>query len=192
MIARILLVLVLVIPSLVAVDHITVPRGRMVMIDGKISGDEWIDAGQVELGGSGLLFFKTAGQYVYFAVQLPNNRSGFVDLYLAPADGKLYDLHSSAKLGQRVLSGGHWPEWNSWWNNRGWVANVSRVESFDEKKFLPETIREFQIDRSYFAGRVWKIMLEISLAKGQDYVATPFPTKADPSHPETWLRVNLP
>lgn len=192
MIARILLLLVLVVPSLVAVDHITVPRGRTVMIDGKISGDEWIDAGHVELGGSGHLFFKTAGQYVYFAVQLPNNRSGFVDLYLAPAGGKLYDLHSSAKLGERALAGGHWPEWNSWWNNRGWVANVSRVESFDEKKFLPETIREFQIDRSYFAGREWKIMLEISLAKGQDYVVTPFPTNADPSHPETWLRVDLP
>lgn len=174
-----------------AIDHINVLFGRTVMIDGKISPGEWSDAAHVDLPGGGRLFFKAASHYVYFAVQLPSGRTGFVDLYLAPGDGKLYDLHSSAKLGQRVFSGAEWPEWSTWWNNRGWVANVSRVESFDQKKFLDENVREFQIDRNYFAGHKWKIMLEISLAKGQDYTVTTFPTKGDTTHPETWLSLEV-
>ena len=191
MTARILISLALLVASLSIGDDITVPRGRTVMIDGKISGDEWADAAHIDLNAGGRLFLKTDGQYVYFAVRLPSNRSGFVDLYLAPGDGKFYDLHSSAKLGQRIFSGGAWPEWSTWWNNRGWVANVSRVESFDRKKFLDENVREFQIDRNYFTGHEWKIMLEISLAKGQDYVVTTFPSKADKMHSETWLSLEM-
>jgi hypothetical protein len=192
MIARILLASTLLVPSLFAADHLTVPHGRSVMIDGKISGNEWADAAHVELGAGGRLFFKTSGQYVYLAIRLPSNRSGFVDLYLAPGDGKLYDLHSSAKLGQRVFSGTDWPEWSTWWNNSGWVANVSRVESFDQKKFLGENVREFQIDRNYFPGREWRIMLEISIANGNDYVVASFPQRANKANTAAWLVVELP
>jgi hypothetical protein len=170
---------------------VVVPHGHAVMVDGKISNDEWADARRIEIPNGTRLYFKQADAYVYLCIRWPKGDAGFVDLYLSPGDTRVYDLHASAKLGQRVLSKGQWAEWTNWWNNEGWVANISRVDSFSERRFLPENVREFQIDRAYFPGPEWKIMLEISLAKGEQYTSIQFPANADKLHTDRWLPLKL-
>ena len=170
---------------------IAVPRGRAVMVDGKISSSEWTDAKRIDLPHGAQLYFKQTEGYVYLCTQLAAGDSGFVDLYLSPSDGRIYDLHASAKLGQQVLSEGQSAEWKTWWNNQGWVANVSRVDSFDEKRFLPESVREFQIEPTYFPGPEWRVMIEISVANGEEYSTIRFPTNADKLKTDQWLLLDL-
>jgi hypothetical protein len=134
-------------------EIVHVPAGKPVMVDGKIGPGEWSDAAEAEGPGGARLYIKTSGDFVYVAVQFPAGRSGFTDIYLTSEDGGVYDLHASAKLGERRLDGGKWPEWSNWWNNRGWVANVSRVDSFEKRTFVPAGVREYQIERSRFVGR---------------------------------------
>ena len=76
------------------------------MVDGKVSRGEWTDAKRLEMHNGAHLYLKQAEGYVYFCVELAAGDSGFVDLYLSPADARIYDLHASAKLGQRLVSEG--------------------------------------------------------------------------------------
>jgi hypothetical protein len=173
-------------------EIIHVPIGKPVMVDGKIEPDEWSDAAELKMPNGARLCLKRAGEFVYVAVQFPVSRSGFTDLYISPEDGSIYDLHASAKLGERQMQSGKWPEWNIWWNNRGWVANVSRVDSFEKKTFLPANVREYQIQRSRFHGHEWRLMLNMSLeSRGDEYTVQRFPKSASDSNPEKWLRVQM-
>ena len=170
--------------------HLSV--GKPVMVDGNIEPGEWSDAVQVKMPNDARLYLKASGEFVYLAVQFPASRSGFTDLYIAPAGGSLSDLHASAKLGERQFDNHKWPEWSNWWNNEGWVANVSRVDSFEKRTFLVANVREYQIKRSRFPGHEWRLMLDMSLeSKGGQYTVTRFPTSASDSNPEKWLRVQI-
>jgi len=170
---------------------VKVPRGRSILVDGKVSAGEWADAAKIEIGKGAELLAKQQDDYVLLAVILPNHSSGFVDLFIAPDSSEIFDLHASAKLGERATSTpGKWPDWK-WWNNRDWTANVSRVESFDEKKFLPENIREFQIKRTRFPGDEWRVRVVLSIDHGQGYKETHLPEATLGQRSEQWLRLRL-
>ena len=170
--------------------HLSV--GKPVMVDGNIEPGEWSDAVEVKMPNDARLYLKVSGEFVYVAVQFPAARSGFTDLYIAPAGGSPFDLHASAKLGERQFDNHKWPEWSNWWNNQGWVANVSRVDSFEKRTFLAANVREYQIKRSRFPGHEWRLMLDMSLESREgQYTVTRFPTSASDSNPEKWLRVQI-
>jgi hypothetical protein len=109
-----------------------VPQGHSILVDGRISMGEWTDAATIELGRGVQLLTKQHDDYVLLAVIFPKDSSGFVDLFISPDQSTIFDLHASAKLGERTTSTpDKWPDW-VWWNN--WAANVSRVESFFDKR----------------------------------------------------------
>lgn len=171
---------------------VRVPTGKAVMIDGKITPGEWSDAAEVPMPGNARLYLKSSGEFVYVAVQFPETRSGFTDLYVAAEDGRVHDLHASAKLGERHLQNGKWPPWSKWWNNDGWVANVSQVESFETRTFVPANVREYQIVRSRFRGRQWRLMLEMSVeSQAGEYTVVGFPASASNANPENWLTLEI-
>jgi hypothetical protein len=92
--------------------RIPVPRaGSEVMIDGVLSKGEWQNAKRVEVPGVATLYFQQSAESVYIAVEYTNAPSGIVDLYLSPAEGEIYDLHSSAKLGERKSHANAFPDW---------------------------------------------------------------------------------
>jgi hypothetical protein len=127
-------------------------------------------------------------------VELPKERNTSVDLFIADSDGVITNLHSSAKLGERTLSGKSWPEEWVWWNNVDWVANVSRFDSFEPRNFLSTNVREFQIHRSRFKGNAWRVMLEIRLLKpnmgGIENTIT-FPEGASNTDASKWIELRL-
>jgi hypothetical protein len=132
-----------------------VPQGSAVMIDGKLSPGEWSDAKEFPLSNGVDLFVKRHERFLLIAVEFPAGIYGFTDLFI----NRNLDLHASAKLGERArASNGEWSAWK-WWNNDGWVANVSRVDEFAGPKLIAESVREYQIDLDRFSSR--EIQLEV-------------------------------
>jgi hypothetical protein len=169
---------------------IKAPHGKPVMIDGKLAAGEWGDARVVTLPGVARLFVKQSGEYVFLALELTNSDTGTVDLYVSP-DDDIYDLHASAKLGERKLQAGKWPADWTWWNNAGWVANVSRVDSWDKRTFLPEKVREYQILRSRFPGKRWKIMFDFMTPAKPEWKSVRYPAGASDTDTKGWLVLEL-
>lgn len=163
-----------------------------MMIDGVLSEGEWQNAAQVEVPNTADLYFQQSPEFVYIAVKYTKSPSGIVDLYLSPRDGEVYDLHASAKLGERQLQGNKFPDW-TWWNNREWTANISRVDSFEKRAFLPTPIREYQIRRSRFRSNAWRLRFELTTMKANNDTqsVTIFPPGTTHTSTAGWLVLNL-
>ena len=171
---------------------IRVPNGsRVVMIDGKLSAGEWDDAAQFSIGDVARGYIKQSRGYVWMAVERLSGDDFALDFYLQPSDRSLYDLHSSAKIGERKLQGSFWSDHWTWWNNDRWAANCSRVDSFEQRKFLPQKVREFQIARERFAGDTWLVMFELLLPAQRKWQTLIFPQGARNTSTEHWMLFNL-
>ncbi len=170
---------------------VVVPHGRPVLIDGSLSEGEWRDAAVHEIPGFARLYIKQAGEFVLIAIELTHDPTSSVDLFLAPADGHLYDLHSSAKLGEKRLEAGQWNEAWTWWNQHDWVANVSRIDTFEPRHFLDQPVREFQIRRARFPGRTWRIRLAIQTPAEPTWKTTIYPADSSPVDATHWLTLRL-
>ena len=173
--------------------HIRVPQtSSAVMIDGVFSDGEWERAVSVDVPDTARLYFQRSGDFVYIAVQYTNSPSGIVDLYLSPRDGEVFDLHASAKLGERQLKGNRFPDWR-WWNNHDWTANISHVDSFEKPTFLPAPIREYQIRYSRFGSNAWRVRFELTAMGGNNETQAPviFPHSTTDTSTAGWLQLKL-
>lgn len=173
-------------------EPIKVPFAKqVVMIDGKISPTEWQDAATTYAGDFARIYIKQTKEHVWLTVEFLRSKTGTLDLYISPGRGRPVNLHASAKLGQRILQNGAWPEEWTWWNNDGWVANVSRVDSWDKRSFMPETVREFQIARSWFPNGEFRIMVEMMTPAEPNWQTTAFPADAVNTDPKRWAAFRL-
>lgn len=184
-----LIAILMLVPGHVSAQRvIVVPRGsHVVMVDGKLSPGEWDDAAQFLLGSKARIYVKELRDYVWIAVEYLAGDNFALDLYLQPADGSIYDLHSSAKLGERKLHGDSWSEEWKWWNNEGWVANCSRVDSFERRTFVGQKVREFQISRARFSGKTWHVAFELLLPAEPQWQTAIFPEGARNTSNEHWM-----
>jgi len=164
-----------------------------VMIDGVLSKNEWQSAKRVEVPGVATLYFQQSDECVYIAVEYTSSPSGIVDLYVSPAEGQVYDLHASAKLGERKLRVNTYSDW-TWWNNRDWTANVSRVNSFEKRTFLPTRIREYQIRRVRFPSVTWRLRFELTgmKANNETQEITIYPEGTSDKSTAGWLVLDFP
>ena len=187
-----LLLLPLVYTHAFAQSPLRVPKATQpVMIDGKLTPGEWDDANKIPLGNFARVYIKQTPKHVWLALELLQGDTGTLDLYLASGDNPLLNMHASAKLGERVLQTGTWPEEWHWWNNEGWVANVSRVDSWEKRTFLPENIREYQISRSRLPAKDFRLMFEIMTPAQPSWRETPFPAAASKTDPKNWMPFRL-
>lgn len=172
-------------------QSLTVTPGKPIMLDGKIVSEEWADAKTVQLGDFARLYVKQNNSDVLLAIEYLEADTFTVDVFLSQGDGKLYDLHSSAKLGERTLKNGRWSDEWTWWNNDRWVATVSRVDSWEKRTFLNQTVREFQISRSRFPGKQWKVSFEFMTQAQPAWTTTRFPAEAANASDKNWLTLIL-
>lgn len=163
-----------------------------VMIDGVFSEGEWRHAVSVDVPDTARLYFQRSGDFVYIAVQYTSSPSGIVDLYVSPREGEVFDLHASAKLGERQWRGNSFPDW-SWWNNHDWTANISHVDSFEKRTFLPAPIREYQIRHSRFGSNTWRVRFELTAigANNETQAHAIFPRGTTDSSAAGWLQLVL-
>ncbi len=175
--------------SALAQETVKVPDGKSFLIDGKCKTEEWKDAAELTMPADYKLTFKKTNDYVFICVASSQASNFMVDLYLSAADGKLYTLHASAKLGERMLEGNKWKEWTTdwnWWDIDNWWANTLRPDSFEKRTFLPHKAIEFQISRQRFGGKQWRVMFDI-ISNG----SLLFPSSADKLKKDMWLKLNL-
>ncbi len=173
--------------------HVRIPQTSCnVMIDGVLSEGEWQKALRIDVPGTAELYFQRSAKFIYIAVKYTNSPSGIVDLYLSPGEGEIYDLHASAKLGERQLTGSTFSDW-SWWNNRDWTANVSHVDSFEKRTFLSAPIREYQIRRSRFPSSAWRVRFELTAmgANNEKQSHSVFPPGTTGKATAGWLSLSL-
>ena len=190
---RLLSLLLFALSSIASESHIHVPHTpSAVMIDGVLSKGEWQKAARVDVPGIAELYFQRSPEFVYIAVEYTHAPSGIVDLYLSPAEGEIYNLHASAKLGERQMRNGSFPDW-IWWNNRDWVANVSRVDSFEKHTFLPAPVREYQIRLARFTSVAWRMRFELTAmgANNEMGAVTVFPQGTATNSTAGWLVLDL-
>lgn len=187
---KLCVVLLFLIATALAQDAVRVPSGKPVMVDGKIAQGEWTDAKSVDLGKTARLYAKHSRNFVWFAVEFLESDNGTLDLFLGTPDGAIYDLHSSAKLGERTPVEGNWPDF-TWWNNNGWVSNFSRVDSWKPLTLLPENVREYQISRARFPGKEWKVMLELMTPAKPQWQTHKFPVGAENTATKGWMTLRL-
>jgi hypothetical protein len=170
-----------------APQSITVPKGRLVLLDGRLGPEEWRDARKVEVSSSVSLYLKQDDQYLYVAVEHKTPMVFGVNLYFDTGDPHRYlNLHASAKLGERYGHSGEWPEW-AWWNNEGWAANVARAISFEERKFMPDAAKELQISRTRLGKSRLLMRLDIETSSG----AQDMPEEGLERDGKHWLELKL-
>jgi len=189
----ILSLLLIVLQAAADAPHIRVPQtSSAVMIDGVLSEGEWQHAVCVDVPDTARLYFQRSADFVYIAVQYTKSPSGIVDLYVSPRDGEIFDLHASAKLGERQLLSNAFPDW-SWWNNRDWTANISRVDSFEKRTFFPAPIREYQIRYSRFGSSAWRVRFDLTAmgVNNDTQARTIFPPDTSDNPTAGWLQLNL-
>lgn len=187
---KLCVVLLFLATTALAQSTLRVPSGKPAMVDGKIAQGEWSDAKTIEFGTKARLYAKHSRDYVWLAIEALDGDNGALDLYLGTPDGAIYNLHSSAKLGERTLTSAKWPDF-TWWNNNGWVSNFSRVDSWKPPSFFPEKVREYQISRSRFPGREWKLMLELMTPAKPEWQTHKFPADAENTTTKNWINLRF-
>jgi hypothetical protein len=170
-----------------ATQTVKVPKGRLVLLDGRLGPEEWRDARKIAVSPLITLYVKQDEQYLYFAVEPKEPMLFGINLYLDTGNPNRYlNLHASAKLGERFGHSGEWPEW-TWWNNDGWAANVTRFNAFEGTKFLPDSAKELQISRS----RLGKSRLLIRLDIETSAPAQDMPVQGIERDGKHWLELEL-
>lgn len=180
---------------------IKVPKGdgTPVLTDGKFSSEEWRDAITVAAAPSVKLYLKQFRNNVFIGVNMETESPSYVDIFLQTGDNQLYNLHASAQIGERLLTGDAWTDTNPpprWGNHVDWIANEAKVDSDKTrdlpfpKKLFPYAGMEFQLRRSRFTGKSWRIRIEVRDFVGQspDIV---FPNGSERKNTTRWAILNL-
>jgi hypothetical protein len=103
---------------------------------------------------------------------------------LLRADSMIFILRQCSE--ERRLENGTRPESN-WWNNSGWVTNISRFDSVKKPYFLPTKVREFQISRARFPGKEWKMMVEVMTPAEPNRRTVAYPPGAKNTDTNGWV-----
>lgn len=166
-----------------------VPHSRSsVMIDGRFEAAEWQKALLLKVNDSTYLYAQQDGKNLYICLRTatPQPAMVMVDFYLTQRD-TLLNLHASAKLGERKWNGTTYGEW-VWWNNTGWQATVARLDKIEERKFLRDEAKEFQLRKSRFSDKQLRLMFDVSYPA---HMVMRFPTNADTTTSKDWVVLHL-
>jgi hypothetical protein len=189
------------------VQVIDVPQGDgdPVMLDGRFSPGEWDDAREVVVDDSVRLYVKQYRDHVFIGLRTPWSMLATTDLFVQAEPGVVYNLHASAQLGERRLTDTLWTDWEPawhWGNAVDWYANELRFDrlvadsilradsTFDRTRLRFRTTYaydgyEFQIRRSRFPGREWRIRVE-ARATVPNQTDRVFPRASTRHQPATW------
>jgi hypothetical protein len=169
--------------------QVTVPNDRAtVMIDGRYEDAEWQGAAKIVVNDSTSLYAKQDEDNIYLCLRTATVQPALVmvDLFLTQKGG-LLNLHASAKLGERSWNGSSYGEW-VWWNNSGWQATVARIDRIEERKFLRDEAKEFQLRKSRFRDKHFRLMMDISYPPS---MVSKYPLAADTTDSKNWVQLKL-
>lgn len=172
-------------------------RAGPVLMDGACTDRTWQTARAYPLAHGASIRFAANRDFLYVCVDPPAGSFANVDLYIRH-DGKLYNLHSSAQLGERVKGEAGWPDWQ-WGNNLGWTSNwlpwrgIRQDGGQARPRFDTVPGREMQIARTKFPKRTFDLMVHVhELATPAGMIGEDrFPAGAHDDDPASWARLQL-
>jgi hypothetical protein len=171
-----------------------------IVPDGRIANAEWSDATRVSLGEGVTLLIKANEEQIAIAVKNAARGPQFSDLYLAAADGQVWNLHAEKSTAERRLEGTAWTAADPAfvpYNNANWQANVIELKPNADataplaKQVKPYDGQEFLISRSQFAGKQWHLRVEVH-DLGQEKADLVYPATSDSHDAATWATIALP
>lgn len=159
-----------------------------VMIDGRFEPKEWERALKLNVNDSISLYVKQDAVNLYWCLYAATPRPALmaVDFYLSQGQS-LLNLHASAKLGERQWANNTYGEW-VWWNNAAWWATVARIDVFEERKFLRDEAKEFQLRKSRFGEKEYRLMFEMVYPAN---LKMTYPAAADTISATNWVHLQL-
>ncbi|MEL6870910.1 MAG: hypothetical protein AAFO81_14010 [Pseudomonadota bacterium] len=175
--------------------QVTPPMGSEILLDGKCSDDEWLDAKTIASNQGHSIRMKRSERYLYLCITYPEDAGGTFEGYLVTdAQRTPLNIHVSAKIGEREWQGEDWPEWD-WWNAQGWWSTPVRYNSFEagERRFLRTPAREIQFDLNHFGRSGWRLMFDVYYGRNDDgtYRTVPLPAGATFADESTWFEFRL-
>jgi hypothetical protein len=196
-----LLFLICALSPAAAQQIIKVPHGNgtPVLVDGRISVDEWRDARVISVSPSVKLLLKQLKGHVFVGVKSEKGSSSYVDMFLMTGDKRLYNLHASFQVGERLLPTGAWSDSsppNNWGNHVDWIANEAKIDEEKDRslpiseRLFPYDGMEFQLRRSRFVGKQWRIRIEVRDFAGK-LPDTVFPTLSERKSTARWAILSL-
>ncbi|MBA4135713.1 MAG: hypothetical protein C0518_00190 [Opitutus sp.] len=184
-----------------AAPALPVPRAALPAVtmatDGRIAPGEWGNA-NVGVLPCGMLMLKQVGGRVWFAFVPDATHATCVDLFLQDASGVVHNLHASLQWGERVVAGSNWTDrepatrWGEpkhWSANRiAWAPGGREQSEATKQSFLPYEAHEFAIERAAFAGKEWRVRIELRdfAGKNPDVVFPAASTRYDASGWAVW------
>jgi len=180
---------------------IKVPQGNgtPVLIDGKISVDEWRDAAVITAAPSIKLYLKQFRGHVFIGLKMRTASPSYVDMFLLTGDNQLYNLHASMQVGERLLTDDAWSDTsppNHWGNHVDWIGSEAKIDAEKDrnlpmaKRLFPYDGMEFQLRRARFVGKQWRIRIEVRDFAGQvpDII---FPRISERKNTTPWAILSL-
>lgn len=161
-----------------------VPIGGPVTLDGRIGADEWRDGIRLVAGGFELIA-KASGTDLLLAVRFEEPQAAGVDIFVDTRSGGILNLHASAQLGERGVSGGGWIPW-AWGNNSRWTSHTTSRDPATGR-FPDQEGREFKIERALLPAERVRIRVVIH---GRRQIA--WPETALEFNSATWAPLRLP
>lgn len=180
---------------------IKVPQGdgTPVLIDGKISADEWRGATVITAAPTAKLYLKQFRGHVFVGLKIERASPSYIDLFLLTGDNQLYNLHASMQIGEPLLAGDAWSDTSPpyrWGNHVDWTANEAKIDAEKDrnlpmaKRLFPYDGMEFQLRRARFAGKQWRIRIEVRDFSGQ-LPDTIFPAASERRETKRWAILSL-
>lgn len=193
-------VIMIFVANIAAVAAILVPQTKTPpLLDGLCPDADWKPAIRNELGQGVQMLAMQTKDAVHLCLVLPPGSFGSYDLYLEDREGQLWNLHSSAQVGERKLMGGTWGDF-VWGNHQGWYSPPVAFTGFKTNDqgqrtaaFAAAQSREIEIRKDRFdLGRSWKMMINLRALGPSRNGTVNYPSDAHPDHPDAWATMILP
>ena len=198
-----------------AQQAIEVPKTKIsdiLITDGYFTSEEWKDATIISISkkDSVFLYLKNYNDHILLGIKTPFKMVPYIDMFVDFGKGYIHHLHSSAQIGERILTDTTWTDTNPptrWGNANAWYANEMRTDRVkaqelvtqnpnrDRTLMLLETTYpidgyEYIFHKKRFSDKEWKVRIEVRTGMpGLSSVIYPADSKRKDSN--GWARIHF-
>jgi len=178
------------------------------LINGQIDSLEWSESDVVDVQNKYDLYVKQDEQYYYIAVKNKTALPFYVDIFLL-IDESLFNIHSSAQLGERKLTEPDWDDSTpvtNWGYINDWTSNTVLFDRIKYKKLKEEGFEgnislesvipydgfEFQFAKNTWNLDTSKMRIEMRNMVGiEDFEETIFPATSQRNSYDKWYELKF-
>jgi hypothetical protein len=196
-------------------QNVIVPETKitdLVITDGNFDMTEWKNATRTELSkkDSVYLLLKNHKNHIVLGIQFPFKMLAYIDMFIDFGDGQVHHFHSSAQIGERILTDTTWTDDVPpihWGNAVGWYANEMRNDKTKAAELLKEDPNrnrdrmllettypldgyEYIFNKKSFSSKKWKVRIEVRTAM-PGFSTIVYPVNSTRKNSANWMLINF-